>query len=175
MQHHRRLGRREGIDLAFALLIPPISIASGVATAAVLLQSYSQLATSMRSEFNKYFLSNTSSPTRRTTCDKQLEEKKGGHSIDLDCGGDGSKVDQVLFASYGTPSGDCTGGPNGNNNFSVGACALDATAWVQSNCVGESSCTLPVSDSAIGTDPCVGTIKQLAVAVNCTPRMVGRA
>eukprot|EP00698_Gefionella_okellyi_P008493 TRINITY_DN2105_c0_g1_i1.p1 TRINITY_DN2105_c0_g1~~TRINITY_DN2105_c0_g1_i1.p1 ORF type:complete len:1115 (+),score=230.55 TRINITY_DN2105_c0_g1_i1:139-3483(+) len=69
---------------------------------------------------------------------------------------------EVVFASYGTPSGTC-------GNFQLGSCnAQNTTAVVRELCVGKSACTIPNSDSYWG-DPCYMTAKQLAVQMTGCP------
>ena len=65
---------------------------------------------------------------------------------------------QVVFASFGTPSGGC-------NSFQLGSCNSRFSANnVSSLCVGLSSCTIPATiDFFGGVDPCPKVNKQLSV------------
>ena len=89
----------------------------------------------------------------------------------LSCGGAGSTIAAVAFASWGKPSGACGAFEKGNCD------APNTTAWVESLCVGKSSCTLPPDatvrgglsplDQALG-DPCPGVVKKLSVQLSCS-------
>ena len=73
-------------------------------------------------------------------------------------GGKSGLFSGVAFASFGTPSGACPG------PFAKGSCDAPASADVVSKaCVGQSSCSVPVTNAAFGGDPCVNTLKHLAV------------
>ncbi|MFM9027646.1 MAG: right-handed parallel beta-helix repeat-containing protein, partial [Bacteroidota bacterium] len=68
----------------------------------------------------------------------------------------GSVFSSVAFASYGTPNGSCS-------NFSIGSChALNSQSIVEGFLLGNSSATIPASNSVFG-DPCGGTYKRLYV------------
>jgi hypothetical protein len=68
------------------------------------------------------------------------------NSLYLSCA-NGTFID-VVFASFGTPGGFCT------NYTANSACdAASTVAVVQKLCVGQSACTIDVSDDAFG-DPC---------------------
>lgn len=70
---------------------------------------------------------------------------------------------QVLFASFGTPSGNCP-------NFTTGSCnSPNSVSVVSAACIGKSSCSIPATNTNFGGDPCVNTLKQLAVSLagNC--------
>jgi outer membrane protein assembly factor BamB len=72
----------------------------------------------------------------------------------------GGTFKQVVFASYGTPTGAC-------GTFKASGCAATASvADVASACVGKGSCTLNASNSVFG-DPCSGTKKHLDVELSC--------
>jgi hypothetical protein len=69
-------------------------------------------------------------------------------------------VDQVVFASYGNPSGAC-------GSFAAGSCeAGDAADVVRELCAGRASCTIPAGNGSFG-DPCRGTAKRLAIEARC--------
>ena len=84
----------------------------------------------------------------------------------------GDNFTSVKFAAYGNPSGSC-------GSYSVGSCNADnVTAWVESMCVGKSTCTLPADptvrdtrsplDQVLG-DPCYGVEKHLFVQLDGCP------
>jgi hypothetical protein len=82
-----------------------------------------------------------------------------GDSVTLTCP-EGRIIDSVLYASYGTPTGEC-------GSFVTGDChAATSETMVASLCVGRSSCTLTASNSTFG-DPCNSVVKNLAVEVSC--------
>lgn len=85
----------------------------------------------------------------------------------------GGTFEHVVFASFGTPTGTC-------GSFKKGTCdASNTTAWVESLCVGKSSCTIPEDPTVRNTnsplvqalgDPCHNIEKQLAVQLfGCKP------
>ena len=86
--------------------------------------------------------------------------------MNLTCQGANGQVgtfSQVLFASFGTPNGNCP-------NFSTGTCnSNNSVAVVTAACVGKSTCSIPATNTNFGGDPCVNTLKQLAVSLagNC--------
>jgi hypothetical protein len=80
-------------------------------------------------------------------------------TIQLTCPA-GSVIQQVVFASYGTPTGSC-------GAFALGSCnASSSASTVSSLCVGQQSCTVSADNSVFG-DPCMGTAKTLDVQVAC--------
>ena len=83
-----------------------------------------------------------------------------GARATLDCGS--SRIERVLFASYGTPSGSC---PDLSVNASCHA--QSSLAVVAKNCLNKTQCTVDASNEAFGGDPCHLTAKRLAVAVQC--------
>ena len=73
---------------------------------------------------------------------------------------EGQIIDSVVFASYGTPTGEC-------GSYVTGDChAAGSETAVTSACVGRRSCTLTASNSVFG-DPCRSVVKNLAVEVRC--------
>ena len=92
---------------------------------------------------------------------------KTGAQMALSCGAAGGAFSSVVFASFGTPTGSSCG------SFAKGACdAANTSAWVASQCLGKSSCTLPADPTVRDThsplveilgDPCPEVEKQLAV------------
>ena len=86
----------------------------------------------------------------------------------------GSKVSRVLFASIGTPHGNCTAG------FTAGSCHGDpaaAMAYVTNACVGKAACqlTADIAEWDKGADPCTGVKKNIAVEVECSNSSSGDA
>lgn len=74
----------------------------------------------------------------------------------------GEIVDQIAFASYGTPTGECGG-------FVAGACnATTSTQVVEDLCVGRATCIVPASNGSFG-DPCRSTVKRLVIEASCVP------
>ncbi len=76
-------------------------------------------------------------------------------------------VKSVVFASYGTPTGTCGSfkASECNNNHSV--------STVSALCLGKSSCSVPVSNTAFGYDPCVDVVKHLDVQIECSDEAKG--
>jgi hypothetical protein len=73
----------------------------------------------------------------------------------------GKVIDNVLFASYGNPTG--SGG-----DFQKGSChASTSESVVRSNCVGKSSCSISATNSTFG-DPCNGTGKRMYITVTAS-------
>ncbi len=80
-------------------------------------------------------------------------------SLTLTCPS-GQVINDVKFASYGTPGGSC-------GSFTTGACnASNSASVVLDACKGMDICTLKASNDAFG-DPCFGTGKKLAAQVAC--------
>jgi hypothetical protein len=70
-------------------------------------------------------------------------------------------ISNIPFADYGTVTGECP-------QFSRGACTTpNATAVVESMCLGQASCTVPATTEVFG-DPCYGTFKYLKVVAACS-------
>lgn len=100
-------------------------------------------------------------------------------SISLSCGANSDRnapsgvISAILFASYGTPSGTCTGAPgsgSNNNSFAVNASchAPTSVSVVTQACMGRANCTIDVSTATFGgVDPCDKVVKHLSVAVAC--------
>ena len=129
-----------------------------------LADAYKAKALKLWAAYNEVYLTQTSAPTGRRTCDASREIKKGGHPLKLACGPGGGIIDRVEFAAMGTPRGNCTTG------FAHDAkCdAPGVKATVEKLCLGKESCTLqPRVGSIVAKDPCVGVIKTLAVKVHC--------
>nr|KJB72045.1 hypothetical protein B456_011G155500 [Gossypium raimondii] len=80
--------------------------------------------------------------------------------IHLQCE-DGHIISSIEFASYGTPHGSC-------QNFSNGNChSPNSLSVISEACVGRNSCSVEVSNSGFGSDPCRGVLKTLAVEARC--------
>lgn len=87
------------------------------------------------------------------------------------------KIGGVEFASWGTPTGKCSGALGTSDSFTKGSChAKNSKDVVEKLCVGKLECKLPAgsegaTDGSSGTDafgdPCAGTPKRLAVVVTC--------
>ena len=75
----------------------------------------------------------------------------------------GKVLDDVLFASYGTPTGRCS-------NYSVGSCSANTSTTVsviKGLCAGRRSCSIAAgSMNATLGDPCHGTSKWLVVEMS---------
>jgi hypothetical protein len=77
----------------------------------------------------------------------------------LGCG-DGSAIEGVEFASFGTPSGTCP-------HLAKSSCDANTTLPILlAACVGKATCSVLADDAVFG-DPCLGTIKQLAAQIKC--------
>ncbi len=82
-----------------------------------------------------------------------------GSNLTLSCPS-GQVINEVNFASYGTPGGSC-------GSFSKSSCdASNSMTIVAVACKGMDICTLNV-DSTIFGEPCKGSDKHLAVQVTC--------
>jgi alpha-glucosidase (family GH31 glycosyl hydrolase) len=87
-----------------------------------------------------------------------------GGTLTLNCS-TGSTIDQIGFASYGTPSGNCAKG------FTAWPSCDDAntTEVAKHLCVGKSGCQLSASNFQFGgPDPCPNIAKHLSVLVHCS-------
>ncbi|KAJ0959700.1 hypothetical protein J5N97_000644 [Dioscorea zingiberensis] len=74
----------------------------------------------------------------------------------------GKRISVIDFASYGSPTGDCP-------NYSVGSCHSNSSKTVvEEVCLGKRRCSISVSVSRFGGDPCPGTSKSLLVAASCS-------
>jgi hypothetical protein len=76
------------------------------------------------------------------------------------CNDAGDVIDQVVFASYGTPSGTCP-------NFQAGSCnAGNSTSVTQTLCIGKQSCVI-FPNTTTFSDPCFGTAKIYDAVLTC--------
>ncbi|KAL3824445.1 hypothetical protein ACJIZ3_020474 [Penstemon smallii] len=74
----------------------------------------------------------------------------------------GQKISSIKFASFGTPEGAC-------GNFRQGSChAFHSYDVFERYCVGQQSCTVPVTPEIFGGDPCPNVMKKLSVEVVCS-------
>lgn len=70
-------------------------------------------------------------------------------------------IDAITFADYGTETGTCPA-------YTRGTCTdPNATAIVESYCLGRATCTVPATTPIFG-DPCYGTVKYLTVVATCS-------
>ena len=83
--------------------------------------------------------------------------------VELACAPGAGTISEVLFADYGLPAGDC---PAWAPNPTCSA-ATNATALVRSACVGQASCRVSVTDGGPLGDPCLNTVKTLAIVAQC--------
>ncbi|KAL9146475.1 hypothetical protein ABFS82_13G112700 [Erythranthe guttata] len=74
----------------------------------------------------------------------------------------GWRIASVLFASFGTPRGNC------GASFYPGICHANVSSTIEQMCVGKQGCSIPVSTAALGVgDPCPNVRKSLAVEILC--------
>ncbi|KAJ4966033.1 hypothetical protein NE237_017882 [Protea cynaroides] len=80
--------------------------------------------------------------------------------VDLQCGA-GQSISTIKFASYGTPLGTC-------GSFQQGTChAPTSHAIFEKNCIGRQRCSVTLSNSNFGADPCATVAKRLSVEAVC--------
>ncbi|KAI4345367.1 hypothetical protein L6164_012497 [Bauhinia variegata] len=92
---------------------------------------------------------------------QELSEDHTTPEMNLHCE-NGDIISSISFASYGTPRGSC-------QSFSRGNChAPSSLSIVSKACQGKSSCSVKISNTRFGGDPCRGVIKTLAVEAICT-------
>lgn len=85
---------------------------------------------------------------------------QGGTFVSVECQS-GQVVTDVVFASFGTPTGSC-----GTYEAGPSCHASNSTTVVEKLCLGKQSCVIPVLDSTFG-DPCPNQTKALAVEAKC--------
>ncbi|KAL2243239.1 beta-galactosidase-like [Sesamum indicum] len=74
----------------------------------------------------------------------------------------GQKISSIKFASFGTPEGVC-------GDFRQGSChAFHSYDVFERYCVGQQSCTVPVTPEIFGGDPCPNIMKKLFVEAVCS-------
>lgn len=87
--------------------------------------------------------------------------QRPGPMVHLTCPGPDQIINEIKFASFGTPQGTC-------GSFSHGECSsTDAISVVQQACVGMNSCSVAVSIKEFG-DPCKAVTKSLAIEATCS-------
>ncbi|KAK9096099.1 hypothetical protein Sjap_021596 [Stephania japonica] len=89
-----------------------------------------------------------------------LKKSVPGPKLRLECP-PGMAISKIVFASFGTPSGDC-------NSYAFGKChSSNSTEVAEVSCLGRQSCSLPKSMHKFGGDPCPGIPKSLLVVAQC--------
>ncbi|KAL3632917.1 hypothetical protein CASFOL_025901 [Castilleja foliolosa] len=74
----------------------------------------------------------------------------------------GQKISSIKFASFGTPQGQC-------GNFLQGSChGFHSYDVFDRYCVGQESCTVPITPEIFGGDPCPNVMKKLSVEAICS-------
>ncbi|KAK1384449.1 Beta-galactosidase [Heracleum sosnowskyi] len=105
-------------------------------------------------------VSDSSHPITSLKGNKKVAEKHEEAKAHLRCP---SKkiISRILFASFGTPSGNC-------EKYSVGRChSSNSKAIVERACVGKTECTVALSYKMFQSDPCPGTPKDLLIEAQC--------
>ncbi len=84
-----------------------------------------------------------------------------GEGLKLSCGEDGGVISEVLFASFGNPTGTC-------GWYRRGSCHAENSAEeVKKLCLGKSSCEVPTSSDFWGRGCSAVPNRWLSVAVQC--------
>ena len=101
----------------------------------------------------------TPAPTSPVHCGRVRETQK----LYLGCQ-NGRTIDEITFASFGTPTGSCSTG------FAGGSCsAADVLPTIKRLCLGKNSCIVNATVQAFGhKDPCFRVPKQLVAEVHCS-------
>ncbi|KAK6930695.1 Glycoside hydrolase 35, catalytic domain [Dillenia turbinata] len=121
----------------------PFEISIGIICAQVSESHYPPLERWFQQDFNEQSTSTDMTPIMKLECE------------------DGQVISSISFASYGTPKGSC-------QNFSSGSChAPKSLSVVSEACQGRKSCSIGISNSVFGGDPCRGVVKTLAVEATC--------
>ncbi|XP_073014846.1 beta-galactosidase 3 [Primulina eburnea] len=82
--------------------------------------------------------------------------------VHLHCG-PGKSISSIKFASFGTPLGKC-------GSFQQGTChAPTSYSTIEKRCIGQQRCSVTISNSNFGQDPCPNVLKRLSVEAICTP------
>ena len=96
------------------------------------------------------------SPEDRSSINPGLPKHNG---LEVSCGKEGTIV-QILFASFGNPTGHC-------GYHKRGDCHVEESITVvEKLCLGKNKCQVP-TDADFWGDPCPGMTKWLSVAVQC--------
>jgi hypothetical protein len=70
------------------------------------------------------------------------------------------KINLIMFASYGTPTGSC-------GSYALSSCnAANSLSFVSGLCLGKFNCTISAGNANFG-DPCTGSLKHFNAQVNC--------
>lgn len=70
-------------------------------------------------------------------------------------------ISNILFASFGSPIGDC-------GSYAAGRChSASSAAVVERACLGRRRCSMTWSNARFGHDPCPGVSKHLLVDAEC--------
>jgi len=88
-----------------------------------------------------------------------------GHSVNLDCSSIGSEgvIEEIIFASYGTPRGSC--GAYGENRECHTPTAHKVAEY---QCLGRKSCNFLAHEDVLGTPSCGASVfKRLHVQARC--------
>lgn len=82
--------------------------------------------------------------------------------VHLRCG-PGQSISSIKFASFGTPLGTC-------GTFQQGTChAPTSYSTLEKKCIGQQRCSVAISNSNFGQDPCPNVLKRLTVEAVCSP------
>ena len=79
----------------------------------------------------------------------------------LRCLDAGAVINDIVFASYGTPEGSC-----GNYHVNASCHASNSSFIAKDFCFGKQSCAVPAITPVFG-DPCVGVNKKLVIQARC--------
>lgn len=96
--------------------------------------------------------------------------------LSLECLPGSGVISKIAFANYGIPTLDRTCSQYNRSAGGRTGCSgsNNSLAVVERECVGKTSCSILVSNSAFGGDPCPDTLKRLAVvASGCMPKHPG--
>ena len=82
-------------------------------------------------------------------------------TLSLSCP-ESSVIKSIDFASWGTPTGSC-------GNFKIGKChAANSMNVSKELCLNKNNCTIRVDIDTFNGDPCVNTVKQFDIQVQCS-------
>ncbi len=73
----------------------------------------------------------------------------------------GAVINEIVFASYGTPEGSC-----GYYHVNASCHAINSSFVAEKFCLGKQSCTVPAITPIFG-DPCYGIQKKLVIEARC--------
>jgi hypothetical protein len=103
------------------------------------------------------------SPPAPQVAQRCSEVSEGDQAVLGGCSAN-SVIENVSFASFGTPTGSCGTGFEMNPKCN----SANSLAVVSRLCLGKVNCTVSVSNDEFGGDPCTGTLKFLAAQVRCS-------